>query len=102
MRLKQSKKQFFNVFYSKFRKQVSYLNYDEKILMNDLRKKVMLRLKKVLSNIIIRFNIIAELKNHLQTVNNQQRSIEVEKNRVSRFSQVANARRIAASFKSVF
>ena len=70
MRLKQSKNQAFNMFYSEFRKQVSYLNYDEKTLMNDLRKKVMLRLKKALSNIITRFNIIAELKDHLQTVNN--------------------------------
>ena len=102
MRLKQSKKQSFNVFYSEFRKQVSYLDYDEKTLMNDLREKVMLRLKKALSNTTTRFNIIAELKDHLQTVNNQQRSIEVEKNRVSRFSQAANARRVAASPKPVF
>ena len=90
------------MFYSEFRKQVSYFNYDEKILMNDLRKKVMLRLKKVLSNIITKFNIIAELKDHLQTVNNQQRSIKMKKNRVSRFSQAANARRIITSLKSVF
>ena len=58
------------MFYSEFRKQVSYFNYDEKILMNDLREKVMLRLKKALSNIITRFNIITELKDYLQTVNN--------------------------------
>ena len=102
MRLKQSKDQAFNVFYSEFRKQVSYLDYDEKTLMNDLREKVVLRLKKALSNTITRFNIIAELKDHLQTVDNQQRSIEVEKDRASRFSQAANARRVVTSPKPVF
>ena len=102
MRLKQSKKQSFNVFYSEFRKQVSYLGYDEKTLMNDLREKVVLRLKEALSNITTRFNTIAKLKDHLQTVDNQQRSIEAEKDRASRFIQVANARRVAASSKPVF
>ena len=102
MRLKQSKKQSFNVFYSEFRKQVSYLGYDEKTLMNDLREKVVLRLKEALSNTTTRFNTIAKLKDHLQTVDNQQRSIEAEKDRASRFIQVANARRVAASSKPVF
>ena len=102
MRLKQGKEQPFNVFYSEFRKQVSYLGYDEKTLVDDLREKVVLRLKEALSNTTTRFNTIAELKDHLQTVDNQQRSIEVEKDRASRFSQAANARRVAASPKPVF
>ena len=64
--------QLFNEFYLKFKKQVSYLYYDDKTLINNLKEKIFIKLKEALSITVTRFNIMFKLKNYLQTVNNNQ------------------------------
>ena len=72
MKLWQSVNQLFNVFYLKFKKQVNYLHCNDKTLINDLKEKIFIKLKEALNITVTRFNIVFELKNYLQTVNNNQ------------------------------
>ena len=65
IKLQQSVNQFFNVFYLEFKKQVSYLHYNNKTLINNLKEKIFMKLKEALSITITRFNIVFELKNYL-------------------------------------
>ena len=96
----QSVNQFFNVFYLKFKKQVSYLYYDDKTLINDLKEKIFMKLKKALSITVTRFNIMFELKNYLQTVNNNQRDLLLNQTRIERIRAARFALRV--SFISAF
>ena len=57
--------QFFNVFYLKFKKQVSYFHYNNKTLIDNLKEKISIKLKEALSITITRFNIVFKLKNYL-------------------------------------
>ena len=65
------------MFYLKFKKQVSYLHYNDKTLINDLKEKIFIKLKEALSITVIRFDIMFELKNYLQTVNNNQQNLSL-------------------------
>ena len=80
-RLCQERDQSFNLFYFEFKKQFSYLRYDQQTLMNDLKNKIFISLKETLSHIVIRFDIIIKLKKYLQQIDNQQRNLSAEKKR---------------------
>ena len=70
--LRQAEKSF-NVFYFDFMKLFSYLEYDDRILMNDLQNKINNRLQNALLICSKDFIILHRLKSFLQSVNNRQR-----------------------------
>ncbi len=70
--LKQADKSF-NIFYFNFMKLFSYLDYDDRILMNDLQNKINNRLQNVLLVCSENFTSLSRLKEFLQDVNNKQR-----------------------------
>ncbi len=63
----------FNVFYFDFMKLFSYLDYDDRTLMNDLQNKINNRLQNALSVCSKNFTSLSCLKKFLQDVNNKQR-----------------------------
>ncbi len=63
----------FNVFYFDFMKLFSYLDYDDRTLMNDLQDKINNRLQNALSVCFEDFASLHRLKSFLQGVNNKQR-----------------------------
>ena len=70
--LKQADK-LFNVFYFNFMKLFSYLDYDDRTLMNNLQNKINNRLQNTLSVCFEDFASLHHLKIFLQDVNNKQR-----------------------------
>jgi len=62
----------FNVFYFDFMKLFSYLDYDDRTLMNDLQNKINNRLQNALSVCSKNFTSLSCLKKFLQDVNNKQ------------------------------
>ncbi len=70
--LRQTDKSF-NVFYFNFMKLFSYLDYDDRILMNDLQNKINNRLQNALSVCSENFTSLTCLRIFLQDVNNKQR-----------------------------
>ena len=102
MKLWQSVNQFFNVFYSKFKKQVDYLYYNHKTLIDDLKEKIFIKLKEALSITVIRFSIIFELKNYFQIVNNNQRDLLSNQTSIKRIRAVKFALRVSSIFASIF
>ncbi len=70
--LRQAEKSF-NVFYFDFMKLFSYLEYDDRTLMNDLQNKINNRLQNALSICSKDFTTLHRLKSFLQDVNNKQR-----------------------------
>ncbi len=69
--LKQAEKSF-NVFYFDFMKLFSYLEYDDRTLMNDLQNKINNRLQNALSICSENFTSLTCLQIFLQDVNNKQ------------------------------
>ncbi len=63
----------FNVFYFNFMKLFSYLDYDNRILMNDFQNKINNHLQNALSVCFEDFASLHRLKIFLQDVNNKQR-----------------------------
>ncbi len=63
----------FNIFYFNFMKLFSYLDYDDRTLMNDLQNKINNRLQNALSVCLEDFASLHHLKIFLQDVNNKQR-----------------------------
>ena len=94
--------QFFNVFYLKFKKQVSYFHYDDKTLIDNLKEKIFIKLKEVLSITVTRFDIVFELKNYLQTVNNNQQDLSLNQTRIKRIRAVKFAFHVSFIFVSIF
>ncbi len=70
--LRQTDKSF-NVFYFDFMKLFSYLDYDDRTLMNDLQNKINNRLQNALSVCSENFTSLTRLRIFLQDVNNKQR-----------------------------
>ncbi len=70
--LKQINKSF-NVFYFKFMKLFSYLDYDDCTLMNNLQNKINNHLQNALLICLENFVSLTRLRNFLQDVNNRQR-----------------------------
>jgi len=64
---------FFNIFYFNFIKLFSYLEYDDRTLMNDLQNKINNRLQNTLSVCLKDFTSLHQLKIFLQDVNSKQR-----------------------------
>jgi len=64
----------FNVFYFNFMKLFSYLDYDDRTLMNDLQNKINNRLQNALSVCSEDFASLHHFKSFLQEVNNKQRA----------------------------
>ncbi len=62
----------FNVFYFKFMKLFSYLDYNDCTLMNDLQNKINNRLQNILLICLKNFVSLTRLRNFLQDVNNRQ------------------------------
>jgi len=62
----------FNIFYFNFMKLFSYLNYDDRILMNNLQNKINNCLQNALSVCLEDFASLHCLKTFLQDVNNKQ------------------------------
>ncbi len=69
--LRQAEKSF-NVFYFNFMKLFSYLEYDDRTLMNDLQNKINNRLQNALSVCSENFTSLTRLWIFLQDVNNKQ------------------------------
>ena len=90
------------MFYSKFKKQVSYLYYDNKTLINNLKEKISMKLKEALSITITRFDIVFELKNYLQTVNNNQQDLSSNQTRIKRIRAAKFALRVSFISASIF
>ncbi len=63
---------FFNIFYFNFMKLLSYLEYDDCILMNDLQNKINNCLQNALLICSKDFIILHRLKSFLQNMNNRQ------------------------------
>ncbi len=70
--LRQAEKSF-NIFYFDFMKLFSYLEYDDRTLMNDLQNKINKRLQNALSVCSENFTSLICLRTFLQDVNNKQR-----------------------------
>ncbi len=70
--LRQADKSF-NVFYFDFMKLFSYLEYDDRTLMNDLQNKINNRLQNALSVCSENFTSLTRLRIFLQDVNSKQR-----------------------------
>jgi len=70
--LRQADKSF-NVFYFDFMKLFSYLEYNDRILMNNLQNKINNRLQNALSVCSENFTSLTRLRTFLQGVNNKQR-----------------------------
>ncbi len=70
--LRQADKSF-NVFYFDFMKLFSYLEYDDRTLMNDLQNKINNRLQNALSVCSENFTSLIRLRTFLQDVNSKQR-----------------------------
>ncbi len=70
--LRQADKSF-NVFYFDFMKLFSYLEYNDRILMNDLQNKINNRLQNALSVCSENFTSLTRLRIFLQDVNSKQR-----------------------------
>jgi len=70
--LRQADKSF-NVFYFDFMKLFSYLEYDDRTLMNDLQNKINNRLQNALSVCSENFTSLIRLRIFLQDVNSKQR-----------------------------
>ncbi len=70
--LRQADKSF-NVFYFDFMKLFSYLEYDDRTLMNDLQNKINNRLQNALSVCSKNFTSLTRLRIFLQDVNSKQR-----------------------------
>ncbi len=70
--LRQADKSF-NVFYFDFMKLFSYLEYDDRTLMNDLQDKINNRLQNALSVCSENFTSLIRLRTFLQDVNSKQR-----------------------------
>ncbi len=70
--LRQAEKSF-NVFYFNFMKLFSYLEYNDRTLMNDLQNKINNHLQNALLIYLKDFIILHRLKSFLQSVNNRQR-----------------------------
>ncbi len=70
--LRQTDKSF-NVFYFNFVKLFSYLDYDDRTLMNDLQNKINNRLQNALSVCSENFTSLTRLRIFLQDMNNKQR-----------------------------
>ncbi len=70
--LRQAEKSF-NVFYFNFMKLFSYLEYDDRTLMNNLQNKINNRLQNALLICSKDFTTLHHLKSFLQSVNNRQR-----------------------------
>ena len=102
MKLWQSVNQFFNVFYSKFKKQVSYLYYNNKTLIDNLKEKIFIKLKEALSITVTRFDIMFELKNYLQIVNNNQQDLLLNQTRIERIRAARFASRVSFISVSIF
>ncbi len=64
---------FFNVFYFNFMKLFSYLDYNDRTLMNNLQNKINNRLQNALSVCFENFTSLHHLKIFLQDVNNKER-----------------------------
>ena len=96
-KLRQAPDQAFNIFYSEFKKQASYLSYEEKTLIDDLKDKVTIRLREALSICPVQFTELAPLKAYLQQVDNSQRVLLSDKARSDqrkvRFQAVAPVRK---------
>ena len=90
------------MFYSKFKKQVTYLHYNDKTLIDNLKEKIFLKLKKALSIIVIRFDIVFELKNYFQTVNNNQQDLSLNQTCIERIRAVKFAFRVSFTSASIF
>ena len=90
------------MFYSKFKKQVSYLYYNNKTLINNLNKKISIKLKETLSITITRFNIVFKLKNYFQTVNNNQRDLSLNQTRIERIRAAKFALYVNFIFAFIF
>ncbi len=70
--LRQADKSF-NVFYFNFMKLFSYLDYDNRILINNLQNKINNRLQNALSVCSKNFTSLTRLRIFLQSMNNKQR-----------------------------
>ncbi len=70
--LRQAEKSF-NVFYFDFMKLFSYLEYDDRTLMNDLQNKINNRLQNALLICLKDFTTLHRFKSFLQSMNNRQR-----------------------------
>ena len=90
------------MFYSKFKKQVSYLHYDDKTLIDDLKEKIFIKLKEALSITVTRFSIVFKLKNYLQTVNNNQRDLSSNQTCIERIRAIKLASRVSSISASIF
>ena len=88
------------MFYLKFKKQVSYLYYNNKTLINNLKKKIFIKLKKALSITVTRFNIVFKLKNYLQTINNNQQNLLSNQTYIKRIraAKIASCIRFISAF----
>ena len=102
MKLQQNVNQFFNVFYSKFKKQINYFHYNDKTLIDNLKEKIFMKLKEALSITVTRFDIVFELKNYLQTVNNNQRDLSSNQTCIERIRAVKFAFRVSFITASIF
>ena len=90
------------MFYLKFKKQVSYLHYNDKTLINNLKEKISIKLKEALSITVTRFDIVFELKNYLQTVNNNQQDLLSNQTRIERIRAAKFVSRVSFISASIF
>ena len=90
------------MFYSKFKKQVSYFHYNDKTLIDDLKKKISIKLKEALSITVTRFNIVFELKNYFQTVNNNQQDLSLNQTCIKRIRAARFISRVSFISASIF
>ncbi len=101
--LRQADKSF-NVFYFDFMKLFSYLDYDNRTLMNDLQNKINNRLQNALSVCSENFTSLTRLRIFLQNVNNKQRvnyQLRSERRTVIVKVMIVSDKRAATSLSAV-
>ena len=72
------------------------------MLIDDLKEKISIKLKEALSITVTRFNIVFEVKNYLQTVNNNQRNLSSNQTRIERIRAAKFALRVSFISASIF
>ena len=88
MTLKQKRDESFAVFFSIFYKLSNIFEYFDSMLIDDLKDKVLSRLREALANTQIRHISLIDLKIYLQDLNDDQKALMIDKERREKYEQI--------------
>ena len=95
--LKQRSTDSFAMFFFEFRKLSSILRYIDEMLIENLKNKVLPRLRDALINQQVQYTSLAAMKDYLQGLNDDQRAFLADQDRRARLAAVRNTHAPAAA-----